>query len=667
MLSPRLTNCPECANIPSLLRKIDCKLAELGNNLYNNISYMLNKPVPGGDILQLIGYRRILQYKYINPNYAHLYSVNMIASRVIRLTAGCVSRCNEPERCLEVPCDITIVPNPTTTSTSTLPITTTTTSSSSSTSTTTSTSSTSTTTSSSSTSTTTSTSSTSSTTTTTTTLVFPSASPCVWTRDIDVVGSIDVYDVVTNTTVSISVPNDFATPTGITMQASTNNKLWIGDGLNTIKEWNIMQETLSLSFVRNITVGNFGPNRTQPNAIAAINDTNIYLGNSSSTGGSVYVGYWDISSPTATISSSNFVAQRPLGITNTYGVISEVTGLTYTNSGSLFVSIRQNFNTASDNVGNYITEYYGIMPISNFVTWQKGPTIKVQNTIDFTLGYTGRKAFDLFGWNNKIYLNNPETSNFYQIDQNATYGISLLTSGLGYSDTQTFWASTGCSNIDLVPYAPNCTPTALPVLRDGSSGPYIGPISFNYSGMTVQASSTNFFGMLGQPSGVGYITNCTGMYMAENTVVFNRINGTCSLDTPAYNYTLTFPTPVNNLPFRLSICDFGDDFRFTTNSGTPSISINTACFMTVSGNDIITGLASGGGGSGEFVITAPSDFTEITFSGTNCGFGGPVSLGCFDNPVVTTSTTTLFPPTTTTTTTIAGVNTVFTYFEGITP
>ena len=50
MLSPRLTNCPECANIPSLLKKIDCKLAELGNNLYNNISYMLNKPVPAGDI-----------------------------------------------------------------------------------------------------------------------------------------------------------------------------------------------------------------------------------------------------------------------------------------------------------------------------------------------------------------------------------------------------------------------------------------------------------------------------------------------------------------------------------------------------------------------------------------------------------------------------------------
>ena len=120
MLSPRLTNCPECANIPALLKKIDCKLAELGNNLYNNISYMLNKPIPAGDILQLIAYRRILTYKYCNPNYVNEYSVQMIASRVIRLTLGCVSKCNELERCLEEPCDVTIVLNPTTTTTTTV-------------------------------------------------------------------------------------------------------------------------------------------------------------------------------------------------------------------------------------------------------------------------------------------------------------------------------------------------------------------------------------------------------------------------------------------------------------------------------------------------------------------------------------------------------------------
>ena len=171
MLSPRLTNCPECANIPSLLKKIDCKLAELGNNLYNNISYMLNKPIEAGNIIQLIAYRRILSYKYCNPNYVHEYSVQMIASRVIRLTAGCVSKCNELERCLEEPCDIKIVPNPTTTSTSTLPITTTTSTSSTSSTTTTSTTVvpiTTTTTSSSSSTTTTTTSSSSTTTTTTT-------------------------------------------------------------------------------------------------------------------------------------------------------------------------------------------------------------------------------------------------------------------------------------------------------------------------------------------------------------------------------------------------------------------------------------------------------------------------------------------------------------------
>ena len=171
MLSPRLTDCPECANIPSLLRKIDCKLAELGNNLYNNISYMLNKSVPANDILQLIGYRRILMYKYYNPNYVHKYSVAMIASRVIRLTSGCVSKCNTPEPCIEERCDITIVPNPTTTtSTTAIPTTTTT-------------------------STSTSTSSSTTTTTTTTAItsicfcIFLEGSGCAYTEEIPVLGN----------------------------------------------------------------------------------------------------------------------------------------------------------------------------------------------------------------------------------------------------------------------------------------------------------------------------------------------------------------------------------------------------------------------------------------------------------------------------------------------
>lgn len=82
MLSPRLTSCPECANIPALVGEIDCRLAELSSNLYNNIVFMLNQPVPGGAMLDLLNYRRILIYKYCNPNYAAPFTVNMIASRV---------------------------------------------------------------------------------------------------------------------------------------------------------------------------------------------------------------------------------------------------------------------------------------------------------------------------------------------------------------------------------------------------------------------------------------------------------------------------------------------------------------------------------------------------------------------------------------------------------
>ena len=82
MLSPRLTSCPECASIPALIADIDCKLASLANNLYNNVVFMMNQPVPGGVMLALINYRRILAYKYCNPDYAAPFTVNMIASRV---------------------------------------------------------------------------------------------------------------------------------------------------------------------------------------------------------------------------------------------------------------------------------------------------------------------------------------------------------------------------------------------------------------------------------------------------------------------------------------------------------------------------------------------------------------------------------------------------------
>jgi roadblock/LC7 domain-containing protein len=82
MLSPRLTNCPQCENIPSLIADIDCKMAEMSNSLYNNIIYMLNQSFDGYTMYSLLNYKRILSYKICNPNYAGAYSVNMIASKI---------------------------------------------------------------------------------------------------------------------------------------------------------------------------------------------------------------------------------------------------------------------------------------------------------------------------------------------------------------------------------------------------------------------------------------------------------------------------------------------------------------------------------------------------------------------------------------------------------
>lgn len=82
MFQPSLTNCIECTTIPALLDDIDCKLKELAGNLYNNIIYSLNNPVKGVVMLDLINYKRILTYKYCNPDYAKRYTIALIASRI---------------------------------------------------------------------------------------------------------------------------------------------------------------------------------------------------------------------------------------------------------------------------------------------------------------------------------------------------------------------------------------------------------------------------------------------------------------------------------------------------------------------------------------------------------------------------------------------------------
>lgn len=82
MILPRLTNCQDCANIPKLLEDIECKITEISKNLYNNTVFALNAPIPMNVMTDLLNYRRILKYKYCNPEYAKAFSVEMIASKV---------------------------------------------------------------------------------------------------------------------------------------------------------------------------------------------------------------------------------------------------------------------------------------------------------------------------------------------------------------------------------------------------------------------------------------------------------------------------------------------------------------------------------------------------------------------------------------------------------
>ena len=76
MLQPRLTSCSE------LLQDIECKITEVAKNLYNNTVFALNMPVPFTTMIDLFNYRRILTYKYCNPDYASQFSVCQIASKV---------------------------------------------------------------------------------------------------------------------------------------------------------------------------------------------------------------------------------------------------------------------------------------------------------------------------------------------------------------------------------------------------------------------------------------------------------------------------------------------------------------------------------------------------------------------------------------------------------
>jgi len=82
MLTPRLTNCPECPDILGLIEEIDCKITELSKGIYNNIIFALNTVCKTGVMSDLLIYRNILVHRYCNGEYASKFSTQEIASKV---------------------------------------------------------------------------------------------------------------------------------------------------------------------------------------------------------------------------------------------------------------------------------------------------------------------------------------------------------------------------------------------------------------------------------------------------------------------------------------------------------------------------------------------------------------------------------------------------------
>lgn len=82
MLTPRLNNCIDCTDIPTLLSDIDCKLTEMAKNQYNNIVFALNKQINDVAISDLLNYKRILTYKYCNSEYLDDFTVQKIANKI---------------------------------------------------------------------------------------------------------------------------------------------------------------------------------------------------------------------------------------------------------------------------------------------------------------------------------------------------------------------------------------------------------------------------------------------------------------------------------------------------------------------------------------------------------------------------------------------------------
>jgi len=91
-----MTDCDQCGDILALISGIDCTITKIGNDIYNDLIFALNKSCRTSDMSDLLHYRRILINKWCNPYYTEDYTTLQIASKVQLMTSGCI-----PQECCD--------------------------------------------------------------------------------------------------------------------------------------------------------------------------------------------------------------------------------------------------------------------------------------------------------------------------------------------------------------------------------------------------------------------------------------------------------------------------------------------------------------------------------------------------------------------------------------
>jgi hypothetical protein len=219
--------------------------------------------------------------------------------------------------------------------------------------------------------------------------------------------------------------------------------------------------------------------------------------------------------------------------------------------------------------------------------------------------------------------------NVYKFDATAPYALTFVQT-IG---NQTVASSqlAGCITNSLpTSSCPECI--ALPLKLTSS---------MDYNGMTIvpsyigPAQSPSFFAPTDQLN-PGPFQCCTGpdaIYVPPYTVWLGQQSGN-------YSYTLTFSQFVNNIKIQYKGTNdnlssggpsaISEVFTWTTNGGTPSISLCKGCYQTINGN-VVSGSDANSGtpgeiGGGIITITAPSSYTTLTLSGTGRNNGTLFSI-----------------------------------------